>query len=400
MTVISILMLVILGIPLVYWMLLALASIPSPRPINLNGRTPTHRFVIAIPAHDEANVIEMTVKRLCTLDYPDDLFAIHIVADYCSDETASLARMAGAQVHERNEGPRGGKGAALSWLFNRILDGNCCDAVVIFDADTQVDPQFLRVMDIRLAQGDQVIQGQHVIRNPKQGWFAALTWSMFMIDNRFQNLGRANLGWSAKHMGDSICFREDVLRKIGWGEGLTEDFQLRQRLLLAGIRITYEPSAKGYGEAPQTWNKARAQRERWLRGTSDASQRFGPRLLKEGLIHRNGAMLDGAMQAYFPSYSTLSILCLALLGGKILLNFLKPNLLPMSLILLSAFIILLLFVYPLFGLVLERAPLKAYLVIFTGPVFIIWRTWLAATSRFTKKKVTWVRTFHQGENDR
>ena len=92
-------------------------------------------------------------------------------------------------------------------------------------------------MDSRLAQGAQVVQGQHVIRNPDDGWFPALTWAMFLIDNRIQNLGRSNLGWSAKNMGDSICFRADVLRRLGWGEGLTEDYQLRQRLLLAGIAI-------------------------------------------------------------------------------------------------------------------------------------------------------------------
>ena len=97
---------------------------------------------------------------------------------------------------------------------------------------------------------------------------------MFLIDNRFQNLGRSNLGWSAKNMGDSICFRVDVLLQLGWGEGLTEDYHLRHKLLLNGIRIAYEPAAIGYGEAPITWSRARAQRARWLRGTHDTSQQY------------------------------------------------------------------------------------------------------------------------------
>ena len=65
-----------------------------------------------------------------------------------------------------------------------------------------------------------MIHGQHIIRNPNQSWFPALTWAMFLIDDRFQNLDRSNLGWSAKNMRDSICFRVDVLRQLGWGEGL------------------------------------------------------------------------------------------------------------------------------------------------------------------------------------
>ena len=109
--------------------------------------------MIVIPAHDEAGVIRATVSRLLAMDYPAHLFSIHIIADHCSDNTAEVARHAGAVVHERNEGPRTGKGAALSWLFQRILEKEQCDAVVIFDADTRVDPEFLRVMDWRLATG-------------------------------------------------------------------------------------------------------------------------------------------------------------------------------------------------------------------------------------------------------
>ena len=246
--------------PLGYWVLLALASIRGKRLPPAEGQSPAHRFIIAIPAHNEAAVIEATVRRMSILNYPTDKFSVHIVADHCSDNTAQAARQAGAVVHERNEGPRTGKGAALSWLFQQMLSQDSCDAVIIFDADTRVDPKFLRVMDARLRRGEQVIQGQHIISNPRSGWFPALTWAMFLVDNRFQNLGRTNLGWSAKNMGDSICFRANVLREIGWGEGLTEDYQLRQKLLLAGIKITYEPAAMGYGEAPLTWAQARTQR--------------------------------------------------------------------------------------------------------------------------------------------
>lgn len=339
-------------------------------------------------------MIQATVHRMHELAYPAHLFSIHVVADHCSDNTAALARQAGACVHERDEGPRTGKGAALSWLFTRILQDDGYDAVIIFDADTQVNADFLLAMDARLACGEQVIQGQHIISNPKDGWFPALTWAMFLIDNRFQNLGRSNLGWSAKHMGDSICFGADVLRAVGWGEGLTEDYQLRQRLLLSGIRIAYEPAAKGYGEAPRTWAQARAQRARWLRGTHDSSQQFAPDLLAEAVRHRKAALLDCALQAYLPSYSTLTVISVCLLLIQLLVNWRVGPVFSQWLVLLWAAAVGILFAYPLFGLALERAPLRAYVVIMTGPVFILWRTWLALVSRFGSKGVTWVRTTH------
>jgi 1,2-diacylglycerol 3-beta-glucosyltransferase len=392
MTIISLVALIICALPLGYLFLLALASV-RPTPSTARGLHPSHSYIIAIPAHNEASVIESTVQRLGTLDYPANLFSIHVVADHCSDDTAVLARQAGAFVHERNDGPRTGKGAALSWLFQQVWNDDR-DAVVIFDSDTQVHPDFLRIMDARLAQGDRVIQGQHVISNPESGWFPALTWAMFLIDNRFQNLGRANLGWSVKHMGDSICFRTDVLHRVGWGEGLTEDYQLRQRLLLEGIKIAYEPAAIGYGEAPRTWAQARAQRARWLRGTRDASQQFARRLLMEGIRRRDVALLDGALQAYLASYSTLTMISILSLLIQVLVNWRVGPIFSWTMVKVWAVIVSALFVYPLIGLALEKAPLRAYLAILSGPFFIVWRTWLALVARLDSKPVNWIRTAH------
>jgi len=395
---ISVILLLMMLFPLAYLLLLAIGAIRSASTPDTHHRIPSTRFMIVIPAHNEAAVIRATVSRLLAIKYPAHLFSIHIIADHCSDNTAEVAGHEGAVVHERNEGPRTGKGAALSWLFQRILEKEECDAVVIFDADTRVDSEFLRIMDWRLAQGDQVVQGQHVIRNPESGWFPALTWAMFLIDNRFQNLGRSNLGWSAKNMGDSICFRVDVLLQLGWGEGLTEDYHLRHKLLLNGIRIAYEPAAIGYGEAPITWARAQYQRARWLRGTRDTSQQYVRRLLVDGMNRRNLATLDGALQASFPSYSTLSLLSLILLMIQVSINYFIRHIFPSHLIVAWAAIVGTLLIYPLAGLALERAPVRAYVAIFLGPYFILWRTWLAFISRFGRKQVTWIRTEH-GELD-
>ena len=396
MLIFSILGLCLVLLPLSYLMLQLIASIRTSRLESMHEHLPTHSFAIVVPAHDEEAVIANTVQRLLKLHYPSNLYSIHIVADHCSDRTTEFARRAGAVVHERNEGPRSGKGAALSWLFQRILEDPKHDAVIIFDADTRVDEHFLCAMDARLAGGDQIVQGQHIISNPGDGWFPALTWSMFLIDNRVQNLGRTNLGWSAKNMGDSICFRADVLRSVGWGEGLADDYQIRQKYLLNGIKIAYEPAARGFGEAALSWAQARAQRSRWIRGVYDANQQFARQLFVKGLKTRNPAMLDGAFQAYLPSYSVLTVttaffFIMHTLG-------LKMFGLDVSewLIIVWAALLAILFFYPILALALEKAPAKAYLVILTGPLFIFWRLWLTLVSRFGKRKTTWVRTVHRG----
>ena len=53
------------------------------------------------------------------------------------------------------------------------------------------------------------------------------------------------------------------------------------------------------------------------------------------------------------------------------------------------------FVYPLFGLFLVRAPGWAYLAVLSGPLFMLWRTWLNLRVRLSRQAISWVRTPHQ-----
>ena len=136
------------------------------------------------------------------------------------------------------------------------------------------------------------------------------------------------------------------------------------------------------------------QRARWLRGTHDASRQFARKLLVQGLTRRDAAKLDGAFQAYAPSYSTLTAISVLALGLQLTINrqirgIFSRKLLGAWLVLVSA-----LFGYPLMGLALERAPSKAYFAILSGPVFIVWRSWLALKARFGTQAIPWIRTEH------
>jgi len=390
MNVFSALFLIVVTIGIAYLYLLAIASMRARATTSLPD-VPVNRFAIVIPAHNEETVIAHTVRTLRTLKYPGEMYDIFVIADHCQDRTAEIARQSGAICFEREEEPRGSKGAALVWGFRQVFAfGRPYDAVVIFDADTQVAPLFLSVMDSYLVRGAKAIQGQHIISNPHDGWFPALVWAMFIVDNRFQNQGRTNLGWSAKLMGDSVCFRAEIISELGWGEGLTEDYGFRQQLLLKGLRIEYAPSAIGYGEAPPTWEAARLQRLRWLKGTVDSSRRNLRLLFKRGIVKRNTALLDGAVQSLLPSYSTLAFITLTAVAIQLAL----PGGFSFALRVGWLTTLLLLFGYPFLGLLLERAPRRAYLAIGLGPFYVLWRTWLAVTTRFLRRPVQWIRTEH------
>jgi cellulose synthase/poly-beta-1,6-N-acetylglucosamine synthase-like glycosyltransferase len=95
------------------------------------------RLVVLIPAHDEALTIAGSVGSLCAQSYPRALYDIVVVADNCSDETAKIAKAAGADdVLQRRTGGAVGKGKALRWSTDLILAADePPDAFVIVDAD-------------------------------------------------------------------------------------------------------------------------------------------------------------------------------------------------------------------------------------------------------------------------
>ena len=130
---------------------------------------PRTRFLVLIPAHNEEALLPATLDSLALLDYPRELYAVHVVADNCDDRTAEIARLKGAgatriEVHERHDPQLRGKGHALRWLLERLwAAGEPHDAVVILDADSVVTPNFLRAMAARLERGERVIQAYYAV---------------------------------------------------------------------------------------------------------------------------------------------------------------------------------------------------------------------------------------------
>ena len=83
---------------------------------------PVSKFLVVIPAHDEEPVISTVVKSCLELDYPQSLFQVVVIADNCSDRTASLASRAGARVVERFDDLKKSKGYAIDYLIETLAD--------------------------------------------------------------------------------------------------------------------------------------------------------------------------------------------------------------------------------------------------------------------------------------
>jgi len=354
------------------------------------------RFAVAIPAHNEEAVIGETVSLLHCSAYRPGSFDVHVVTDYCSDATARAARAAGAVVHERSVGLRGRKGYALAWLLERLLEHPArYDAVVVFDADSKVEPDFLSQMAAALlSKGDLVLQGKHVIANPGASAFSALADADMRLNNRIRNQAKENLGLSARLMGDAMCFRREILEAHPFrADSLTEDREYGIQLLAEGVRVGFVPEAVSRGQATTRWRDATGQRLRWYAGVGQLQRRYIGRLLVAALKNRNVDALVMAVELAVLPFSLLSILATSLVLIVIVLPLaIRTGLVAPSLMLAGAALL-----YPVLGLLAEQAPLSDFLALAYGPVYVAWRAWIGLKAQLLRDKVPWVRTKHAPE---
>ena len=275
--------------------------------------TPKSTFAIIIAAHNEEQVIRHLVENIQVLKYPRELYDIFVVADNCKDDTAKIARAAGAIVYERFNLEERGKGYAMEWMFSKLfkLQRNY-DGVVVFDADNLVHENFLLEMNNRLCKGEKVIQGYLDAKNPDDTWISGTFAISFWVVNHIWHLAKYNIGLSSVLGGTGMCISTEVLRKFGWGATcLTEDMEFTMKVLLQGIPTTWAHDAIVYDEKPLTFEQSWRQRKRWAQGHFDIAGRYIPSMIIEGIRQRDVRILDGVLhllQPYFLIVSTMFVL--------------------------------------------------------------------------------------------
>ena len=260
----------------------------------VNGFPFTQRFALIVPSHNEENVVGKIVSNLKSMQYPADLYDIFVIADNCTDSTASVARELGAIVMERSDHVKKGKGHSLEWMFNRLFQMETeYDAVCIFDADNLVSANFLAEMNKHLCMGHRVVQGYLDSKNPNDSWVSANNSIAFWIGNRMFQLPRYYLGLSCVLGGTGMMIATDVLKQIGWGATcLTEDLEFTIKLVLRGMKVYWSHEAVIYDEKPLTMRQSVHQRVRWMQGQADCIVRYIKPLFLQAVQQNDMTALD------------------------------------------------------------------------------------------------------------
>lgn len=235
------------------------------KPLLVNKK---HRFMAIIPAHNEASVVRSLIESLKKQDYQKELYDIYVIADNCSDNTAEIAREAGAIVYERFDEKKKTKGYAMQWFLSKMVEENSdYDAFCVFDADNIVMPDFITNMNKKLCQGEEIVQGYRDIKNPTDTWITAGYAIFYWTMNRFYHLARYNLGLSPLINGTGFMVKMDIIRNEGWNtKTLTEDIEFSLKSIAKGRKLGWALDAKVYDEQPLHFSQSWKQRSRWTVG--------------------------------------------------------------------------------------------------------------------------------------
>ncbi|CCE09375.1 Glycosyl transferase, family 2 [Bradyrhizobium sp. STM 3843] len=274
-------------------------------------------LAVLIPAHNESSGIRPTIADIRAQLLPHD--RLLVVADNCSDDTAAMARDAGAEVIERTDLVRRGKGYALDWGV-RHLGSRPPAVVIIVDADCRVSEGAIEALASACGSSNRPVQALYLMSAPVNSSInhqvAEFSWR---VKNWLRPLGLFVLDLPCQLMGSGMAFPWEVIRTAELASGqIVEDLTLGLDLTLAGHPPLFCPTARIGSTFPTSAKGAQSQRRRWEHGHLDTIMRAAPKLLARACVKRDLDLMAVALDLSVPPVSLLGMLVLAAFGLSLL----------------------------------------------------------------------------------
>jgi cellulose synthase/poly-beta-1,6-N-acetylglucosamine synthase-like glycosyltransferase len=361
---------------------------------------------IHVAAYNEKRVIERLLTCLQGLDYPE--YEVIVVDDSTDESVEILKRWRRRRrfkiAHRKSR--LGFKGGALREAL-KVMDPRA-EYVVIFDADSMPFPdsieRFLPYFyqsngegEVKRREEVAAVQSyQWHVLNKSESWLTEAVRAeyagSYMVERPFQDA----IGSLKMIAGTAYMIRAEVLREVGWGTSLTEDWELTLKLYARGYKVAYTPWAETPAECVSTFTRLARQRMRWAEGhTYNVRKWFLPIMLSRSVtpLEKLEFLYDAAyyLQAALFVVGTASWLIsdvvfhvhvpgwTAALGWSLIFS----NLLALPLMNLG-------------GLILEDAPVRdmqgvlgAVLLSFA---LVPFQGWAALKGLFQKEEGPWFRT--------
>ena len=271
------------------------------------------RVAVLIPAHDEGAGLLPTIADVKSQLRPRD--RLLVVADNCTDDTARLARSAGAEVVERSDPERIGKGYALEWGL-RHLRGEPPDILIIVDADCRLPKRALDQLALSCQATGRPAQALYHMSPSRADGVAAQRVAEFawIVKTYVRPSGLAMLGFPCPLMGTGMAFPWGAINSAKLAsDSLVEDVELGLELAANGMaprlcRETYVESTFPISDRGRL-----SQRRRWEVGSVRTLTRRAPIFLWKALLDQNLPLLVLAFDALVPPLVVLATALVAFL---------------------------------------------------------------------------------------
>ncbi|MBM6447105.1 MULTISPECIES: glycosyltransferase family 2 protein [Pseudomonas] len=285
------------------------------------------RVAVLVPAHNESSVIVATLKTIGPQLLEGD--RLLVVADNCSDDTAALARAAGAEVVERSNDRQRGKGYALDFGV-RHLASVAPDVIIIVDADCQISDGFVERLATCCIDSGRPTQSLNLMRAPAgSGLKVQIAEFAWCVKNRVRPRGWARLGLPCQLMGTGMAFAWRDLPLIDLASGhIVEDLKMGLDFCRSGKPPLFCPDALVTSYFPRSEEGLTTQRTRWEHGHLGVILGDTPKLLVESMAKGNGNLLAMTLDLLVPPLALLTLALVAAFGLSWLVFLLAAILAP------------------------------------------------------------------------
>ena len=290
--------------------IIAAVALPQRQLAMRSGDGARQHVAILVPAHNESTGVLPTLLDIQRQMLPGD--RLLVIADNCTDDTADVARAAGAEVIERHDATKLGKGYALDYGL-RHLSFDPPEIVIVIDADCRVQFGTIDQLALTSVTIGRPAQALNVVISPTKS-FVNHQVAEFAgrVKRWLRPLGLSALKLPCQLTGTGMAFPFDVIRSADLTSGsIAEDLRLGLELSLAGSSPIFCPSACVTSEFPSSIKGTKTQRKRWEQGHIDMIAKDAPRLICLAIARRNWSLLALTLDLAVPPLSLLGILIIS-----------------------------------------------------------------------------------------
>jgi cellulose synthase/poly-beta-1,6-N-acetylglucosamine synthase-like glycosyltransferase len=287
------------------------AALPA-RPRGFDTAASRPRVAALIPAHNESSGINQTIISIQEQLFPGD--QLIVIADNCTDDTASVSHESGATVIERDNPTLRGKGYALAFGIEH-LKRNPPEVVVFYDADCRVGKGSIEHL-ARLAHACQrPVQGLNLCSATSNSASQVMSALAFRLKNKVRSAGLFNVADCCHLTGTGMALPWPLVERIPWASGnVVEDMQLGIDLAVLGSPPIFSTAACVLSDLPGTKQGEQVQRLRWEHGHLQTIFSQAPKLMWQALIGRRFDLMCLALDLMIPPltlFLLLLVICFA-----------------------------------------------------------------------------------------